>query len=121
MALLVLQTPAVFLITARLLTAHDTDMYTVLTQSSPDLDLHRREREQNEATVNGIVIALGCHGERMFIVGKLDCAYEKLWKHLIFLPWVTHSWPKDCTTEPSARAKTDSWHRAEVNCNLGCW
>lgn len=93
MALLVLQTPAVFLITTELLTAHDTDMYTVLTHSSPDLVLHRRGKERNEATVNGIVITLGCHGERMFIVGKLDCAYEKLWKHLIFLPRVTRSWP----------------------------
>lgn len=89
--LLVLQTPTVFLITSRLLTLHDTDMYAVLAQSAPDLDSQRREREQNEATVNGIVIALGCHGERMFIVGKLDCGYEKLWKHLIFLPRVTHS------------------------------
>lgn len=71
MALLLLQTPAVFLITTRLLTAHDTDMYAVLSQSSPDLDLHKREKEQNEATVNGIVIALGCHGERMFIVGEI--------------------------------------------------
>lgn len=35
-ALLVLQTPTVFLITTRLLTAHDTDMYAVLAQSSPD-------------------------------------------------------------------------------------
>lgn len=82
--LLILQTPAVFLITTRLLTAHDTDMYAVLTQSSPDLDLQKREREQNEATVNGIVIALGCHGERIFIVRKLDSTYEKLWKLLIF-------------------------------------
>lgn len=73
-----LQTPAVFLITTRLLTAHDMDMYAVLTQSFPDLDLRRREKEQNEATVNAIVIALGCHGERMFVVRKLDCAYEKL-------------------------------------------
>lgn len=93
MVLLVLQTPAVFLITTRPLTAHGMDMYAVLTQSSPDLDLHRREREQNEATVNGVVITLGCHRERMFIVGKLDCAYEKLWKHLIFFPRVTHGWP----------------------------
>lgn len=121
MALLVLQTPAVFLITTRLLTAHDTDKYAVLTQSSPDLDLHRREREQNEATVNGIVIVLGCHGERMFIVGKLDCAYEKLRKHLIFLPRVTRSWPKDCYMEPSVRVVMGSWQRAEVNCDLRCW
>lgn len=49
------------------------------------LDFLKRDAERERERVGGIVIALACDREKTLIVGKLDCAYEKVWKHSVSL------------------------------------